>query len=431
MRYLRARDGAFMEWLRSELPGAVAVTAASRDADASGVALIEDAMRAFLDRGGGLRVLVATAKAATAARSVLEGPGRDVVVSVTGGDGPGVAAYVLTSADGLHRAYLGGTTWTGTSLLGACPAVLFDLRRDSPAAERLLADVTMPGDVDSPEPAVAALEDLLQSAMTALEAVSGTRSLRTGVVTPGRRGTPTGLTDLDALTGGVWPGDLWVLTGRTGAGKSVLALDVTRAAAIGQRAPSVLLLGRHDQRDAVTRLLSAEARVPLHRLRLGTLTDDDWARLARRMGEIGDNPLHLAREGTDARPATPDELVAAAVRIVRRLDVRVLVVDDMAARTTGDHLRKLKELAARERVAVLVVFDDSPDRAAAEAEASRRADVVIRVDRDHETDNGGRATSARAGEADLFVLRHRRGPVGVVTAAFEGHYSRFVDLPPA
>ena len=38
--------------------------------------------------------------------------------------------------------------------------------------------------------------------------------------------------------------------------------------------------------EIVMRLLSAEARVPLHHMRSGTLTDDDWTRLARRMGEI-------------------------------------------------------------------------------------------------------------------------------------------------
>jgi len=113
MRYLPARDGALMEWLRSELPGVVTVTAACRDAEASGVALLGDAIGGSLEGGGRLQVPVGTARAATAARTGLEGPRRDVVVSVTGGDGPGVAAYVLSSADGFHRAYIGGTTWTG------------------------------------------------------------------------------------------------------------------------------------------------------------------------------------------------------------------------------------------------------------------------------------------------------------------------------
>ena len=38
--------------------------------------------------------------------------------------------------------------------------------------------------------------------------------------------------------------------------------------------------------------------------------------------------------------------------------------------------------------------------------------------------------SPRAGEADLVVAKHRNGPTATVTVAFQGHYSRFVDMAP-
>jgi hypothetical protein len=418
MRYLPPRTGALIEWLVAELPGAAAVTAACVDVDAAGLLLVADPIGELLDGGGRLTVCLATMAAATAARDALVGPDRDVVVQVLEDASP-IAAYVITSADGLHRAYLGATTFTAASLLATAPAVLFDLRRDSQAAGRLLSDVTMPGDAEVPGPKAEALEELLQPAMDALEALSDSRSLR----------TPTGLVDLDALTGGVWPGDLWVVTGRTGAGKSVFALDLARSAAINQQVPTALLLGREDKRDAVTRLLSAEARVPLHHMRQGTLTDDDWARLARRMGEVGDRPLRIAQVGTEARPATSEEMAVAAADTVRRHDTRLLVVDNVPADDPGAHLRGLKELAAREHVAVLAVLADGSRRSADEEAAARHADVVIRVDRDHEMECDGEQ-SPRAGEADLAVLRHRRGPISVITVAFQGFYARFVDMTP-
>jgi hypothetical protein len=418
MRYLPPRSGALIEWLRAELPGAAAVTAACVDVDAAGLGLLAGPIGEFLDGGGQLKVLVATMAAATVARAVLDGPNRDVVVQVTGNAWP-MAAYAVTSADGVHRAYLGGTTWTLPSLLAAVPAVLFDLRRDSQAAERLLCDVTAPASADVQVPKAEALEDLLQHAMDALESVSATRSLRTGLVTLGRRGTSTGLADLDALTSGVWPGDLWVITGRTGAGKSVFVLDLARSAAIGQQVPTAVILGREDKRDAVTRLLSAEARVAVHHLRLGALTDDDWARLVRRMGEVGDRPLRMTQVGTDVRLATPEEMLAAAAETVRRHDTRLLALDSLPPENARHHLHGLKELAARERVAVLVVLADDADRAAIEEESARHADVVIRVDRDHDMQCDGEQ-SPRAGEADLAVLRHRRGPISVITVAFQG-----------
>ena len=39
--------------------------------------------------------------------------------------------------------------------------------------------------------------------------------------------------------------------------------------------------------------------------------------------------------------------------------------------------------------------------------------------------------SPRAGEADLIVAKHRNGPTATVTVAFQGHYSRFVDMAPS
>ena len=45
--------------------------------------------------------------------------------------------------------------------------------------------------------------------------------------------------------------------------------------------------------EITMRLLSAEAKVPLHHMRAGTLSDEDWSKLARRMGEIADAPLYI------------------------------------------------------------------------------------------------------------------------------------------
>ncbi|MFD5065694.1 DnaB-like helicase C-terminal domain-containing protein, partial [Streptomyces sp. NPDC058394] len=52
------------------------------------------------------------------------------------------------------------------------------------------------------------------------------------------------------------------------------------------------------------------------------------------------------------------------------------------------------------------------------------ADVVILLHREDQYDKD----SARAGEADLIVGKHRNGPTAIITTAFQGHYSRFVDM---
>ncbi len=55
------------------------------------------------------------------------------------------------------------------------------------------------------------------------------------------------------------------------------------------------------------------------------------------------------------------------------------------------------------------------------------ADVVILLHREDAYEK----ESPRAGEADLIVAKHRNGPTATVTVAFQGHYSRFVDMAPS
>ena len=54
------------------------------------------------------------------------------------------------------------------------------------------------------------------------------------------------------------------------------------------------------------------------------------------------------------------------------------------------------------------------------------ADVVILLHREDAYER----ESPRAGEADLIIAKHRNGPTATVTVAFQGHYSRFVDMAP-
>jgi replicative DNA helicase len=53
------------------------------------------------------------------------------------------------------------------------------------------------------------------------------------------------------------------------------------------------------------------------------------------------------------------------------------------------------------------------------------ADMVILLHRD----NAFEKESARPGEADLIVAKHRNGPTKTITVAFQGHFSRFTDMP--
>jgi replicative DNA helicase len=106
-------------------------------------------------------------------------------------------------------------------------------------------------------------------------------------------GVPTGFRDLDELTNGLHGGQLIVVAGRPGLGKSTLGMDYLRSASISHNMTSVLFSLEMGKSEITMRLLSAEARIPLTRIRTGTLTDDDWTKLARRMGEVASAPMFI------------------------------------------------------------------------------------------------------------------------------------------
>ena len=127
---------------------------------------------------------------------------------------------------------------------------------------------------------------MLQPTLDEIEAVGAHGGVMTGV--------PTGFTDLDRLLNGLHAGPT-DRRGRAPRSRQVarVALDFARHAAVRHGLASAIFSLEMSKVEIVMRLLSAEARVPLHVLRSGQLSDDDWTKLARRMGEISEAPLFV------------------------------------------------------------------------------------------------------------------------------------------
>jgi replicative DNA helicase len=106
---------------------------------------------------------------------------------------------------------------------------------------------------------------------------------------------------------------------------STLGLDLARSASIKHSLTSVIFSLEMSRNEITMRLLSAEARVALHHMRSGTMTDDDWARLARRMGEVSSAPLFI----DDSPNMSMMEIRAKCRRLRQRHDLRLVIVDYM------------------------------------------------------------------------------------------------------
>jgi len=168
----------------------------------------------------------------------------------------------------------------------------------------------------------AVLADMLQPTLDEIEAVGAQGGVMTGV--------PTGFTDLDRLLNGLHAGQLVIVAGRPGLGKSTVSMDFARNAAIRHNCASAIFSLEMSKVEIVMRLLSAEARVPLHVLRSGQLSDDDWTKLARRMGEISEAPLFV----DDTPNMTLMEIRAKARRLKQRHDLKMIVVDYLQLMTS-------------------------------------------------------------------------------------------------
>ncbi len=123
------------------------------------------------------------------------------------------------------------------------------------------------------------------------------------------------------------------LAGKTGipTHNSTLGLDFARSASIKHGLTSCIFSLEMSRTEITMRLLSAEAKVPMHHMRNGKMSDEDWAKLARKMGEISEAPLFI----DDSPNLTMMEIRAKARRLKQRHDLKLIVLDYLQLMTSG------------------------------------------------------------------------------------------------
>jgi replicative DNA helicase len=281
------------------------------------------------------------------------------------------------------------------------------------------------------------LSEIIEGTLDELDAIGGRGGEMAGV--------PTGFADLDALTNGLHGGQLIVVAARPAIGKSTLGLDLARSAAIKHQLPTVIFSLEMGRNEITMRLLSAEAKVALHHMRSGTMTSEDWDRVARRTGEVSTAPLFV----DDSPNMSLMEIRAKCRRLKQRHGLRLVILDYLQLMSSGKRVesrqvevsefsRSLKLLAKELDVPVVAISqlnrgpeqrqDKKPLLSDLRESGSieQDADMVVLLHREDAYER----ESPRAGEADFIVAKHRNGPTATVTVAFQGHYSRFVDMAP-
>jgi replicative DNA helicase len=259
------------------------------------------------------------------------------------------------------------------------------------------------------------------------------------------KGVPTGFADLDALTGGLQPGQVIILAARPALGKSTLGVDFVRSCSIIHQRPSVFFSLEMSRSELMNRVMSAQGQIALHHLRhKGLMTDEDWIRFSAVSKRVMEAPLTI-----DATAElTVMQIKAKCRRIKQRGGLDLVVIDYLQLLQSG--LRKSEnrqvevstmsrniKLMAKELevpVVILAQLNRGPEQRndkrpmmsdlRESGALEQDADLVILLHREDAYEK----ESPRSGEADFIVAKHRNGPTATITTAFQGHYSRFVDM---
>lgn len=255
-------------------------------------------------------------------------------------------------------------------------------------------------------------------------------------------GISSGFKDLDALLGGFQKSDLIILAARPSVGKTSLALDFLRTAAVTEKKKVVFFSLEMSNTQIVDRLLGMQAGVPFWDIRTGRMDDDKFMRLADAMGQLADSDIFI-----DDRPGQSiTEVRTKARRLALEKGVDMIVVDylqlmhgfsrDNRVLEVQEISQGLKNLARELNVPLIALSQLSR---AIEQRNTRRpqlsdlresgsieqdADVVMFIDREESWN----PDTERKGTGDLVVAKHRNGPTGDVELAFVKEIASFRNL---
>ena len=263
----------------------------------------------------------------------------------------------------------------------------------------------------------------------------------------------TGFHNLDTLLGGLHRSDLIILAARPSLGKSSLALNIARTAALEQGARVAVFSLEMGKQQVVQRLLSCESGVDTRKFRLGEFTAEEEANVIEATGKLAQAPIYI-----DDSPF-PDNSRAAEQgqkRLHLEQPVDLIIVDYMGLMLQrGDNnvaemseiSRSLKLLARDLNVPLLALSqlsrapelrqDHKPMLSDLRESGSieQDADVVMfiyKADRYYTEQQWGKLYPDEMypkGIADIIVGKHRNGPTGTIQLRFVDHLAKFEPLP--
>jgi len=264
-------------------------------------------------------------------------------------------------------------------------------------------------------------------------------------------GVNTGYLDLDKLLGGFKPGQFIVIAARPGVGKTALAMNFARNAALRVGKTVVVFSLEMTKEEVTGRLLCSEARVDVSKLNSNELKDEDWGRLSRAAAEISETDIFI----DDKSGITPGEIRAKCRRIQSMLNSQkknldMVIIDYLQLMRMGSGINKnanreqivseisrtLKEIAKELSVPVIALSqlnresekrqDKRPMISDLRESGSieQDADCIMFIYRDEMYNED----SDHKGIAEIIVAKNRSGPRGVIQLSWLPRFTAFENL---
>ena len=269
------------------------------------------------------------------------------------------------------------------------------------------------------------------------------------------RGVASGITQLDSLLAGFQKSDLIILAARPSVGKTALALDIARNAAVRGKTSVGMFSLEMSKEQLVDRMLCAEAGVDLWKMRTGNLSDrpdsDDFPRIGRAMGVLSEAPIFI----DDTPGNNVMQIRTKARRLQAEHGVGLIVIDylqlmdshkkggsDNRVQEVAEMSRGLKGIARELNVPVLALSQLS--RAVEQTKPAipklshlrdsgsieQDADVVMMLYR-KATDRNYRLEDIPPDErniGEIHVAKHRNGPTGMIRVFFDETRASYKNL---
>ena len=281
------------------------------------------------------------------------------------------------------------------------------------------------------------ISEIIDGNIETLEERQGNKALVTGV--------PTGFTRLDNLISGLQKSELIILAARPSMGKTALALNIARNAAVDANVPIAIFSLEMSKEQLSMRLLCSEARIDSSRLRGGFFSMEDWRKLTDAAGVLSDTSIFI----DDTPDISAMEIRAKARRLKMEKDIGLVIIDYlqlMKGRMSAERRdleiseisRSLKALAKELDIPVMALSqlnrmleqrNDKQPRLSDLRESGaleQDADVVAFIYRDEIYNSD--ENNPKKGTADILIRKNRNGPTGEATLTFLDSYTRFENL---